>query len=163
SVVLGPGGAEVPVAELTDGEGPLAVFGVGAAAAVRRTDTFPHVADVMVNSMYDPATGTVHAFEEQVGSHGGLGGEQSRPFLLWPRALTDPLDIVAAETAAGAPPPPGGGLVGAEAVHRVLTRWLQEASGPQVPVRAEGFGGAGLADEPFPGDAQAREAPGETA
>ncbi|SCE62547.1 hypothetical protein, partial [Streptomyces sp. OspMP-M43] len=60
-------------------------------------------------------------------------------------------------------PPPGGGLVGAEAVHRVLTRWLQEASGPQVPVRAEGFGGAGLADEPFPGDAQAREAPGETA
>ncbi|MGW7096908.1 alkaline phosphatase family protein [Streptomyces sp. NPDC054874] len=163
SVVLGPGGAEVPVAELTDGEGPLAVFGVGAAAAVRRTDTFPHVADVMVNSMYDPATGAVHAFEEQIGSHGGLGGEQSRPFLLWPRALTDPLDIVAAETAEGAPAPPGGGLVGAEAVHRVLTRWLQESSGPQVPVRAEGFGGAGLADEPFPGDAPVPEAPGTTA
>lgn len=132
----------MPVADLTDGEGPLAVFGVGAASAVRRTDTFPHVADVMVNSSYDPATGTVHAFEEQIGSHGGLGGEQSRPFLLWPRGLTDPLDIVAAETAEGAPVPPGGGLVGAEAVHRVLTRWLQESSGPQVPVRAEGFGGA---------------------
>ncbi|WDG27688.1 phage holin family protein [Streptomyces sp. CA-278952] len=165
SVVLGPGGAEVPVAELTDGEGPLAVFGVGAAAAVRRTDTFPHVADVMVNSMYDPATGTVHAFEEQIGSHGGLGGEQARPFLLWPRVLTDPLDIVAAETAEGAPAPPGGGLVGAEAVHRVLTRWLQETSGPQIPVRAEGFGGTGPADEPFPGDAPAPvpEAPGTTA
>lgn len=163
SVVLGPGGAEVPVADLADGEGPLAVFGVGAASAVRRTDTFPHVADVMVNSSYDPATGTVHAFEEQIGSHGGLGGEQSRPFLLWPRGLTDPLDIVAAETAEGAPVPPGGGLVGAEAVHRVLTRWLQESSGPQVPVRAEGFGGTGLADEPFPGDAPVPEAPGTTA
>ncbi|MEU2145361.1 MULTISPECIES: phage holin family protein [Streptomyces albovinaceus subgroup] len=155
SVVLGRGGARVPVAELTDGEGPLAGFDTGAADAVRRTDTFPHVADVMVNSMYDPGTGTVHAFEEQIGSHGGLGGEQSRPFLLWPRGLTDPLDIVAAETAEGAPPPPGGGLVGAETVHRVLTRWLQESSGPQVPVRAEGFAGAGLADEPFPADTPA--------
>ncbi|MFF0569523.1 phage holin family protein [Streptomyces sp. NPDC004041] len=166
SVVLGAGGARVPVAELTDGEGPLAAFGIGAADAVRRTDTFPHVADVMVNSMYDPATDTVHAFEEQIGSHGGLGGEQSRPFLLWPRGLTDPLDIVAAETAEGAPAPPGGGLVGAEAVHRVLTRWLQESSGPQVPVRAEGFAGADLADEPFPADTPAlgesAEAPGET-
>ncbi|GAB2920948.1 phage holin family protein [Streptomyces sundarbansensis] len=166
SVVLGAGGARVPVAELTDGEGPLAAFGIGAADAVRRTDTFPHVADVMVNSMYDPATDTVHAFEEQIGSHGGLGGEQSRPFLLWPRGLTDPLDIVAAETAEGAPAPPGGGLVGAEAVHRVLTRWLQESSGPQVPVRAEGFAGADLADEPFPADTPApgesAEVPGET-
>ncbi|MDT0551346.1 hypothetical protein RND15_53220, partial [Streptomyces sp. DSM 41529] len=139
------------VAELTDGEGPIAVFGTGAAAAVRRTDTFPHVADIMVNSMYDPESGTVHAFEEQIGSHGGLGGEQSRPFLLWPRGMTDPLDIVAAETAEGAPPPPGGGLVGAEAVHRVLNRWLLEFSGPQVPVRTEGFTGAARADEPLPG------------
>ncbi|MFE1329433.1 phage holin family protein [Streptomyces microflavus] len=152
SVVLGPGGTEVPVAELADGAGPLAVFGTGAAAAVRRTDTFPHVADVMVNSMYDPETGTVHAFEEQIGSHGGLGGEQAHPFLLWPRGMTDPLDIVAAETAEGAPPPPGGGLVGAEAVHRVLNRWLLEFSGPQVPVRTEGFTGAARVDEPFPGE-----------
>lgn len=52
--------------------------------------------------------------------------------------------------------------MGAEAVHRVLTRWLQESSGPQVPVRAESFGGAGLADEPFPGDAAVPEAPGTT-
>ncbi|WP_124271023.1 alkaline phosphatase family protein [Streptomyces sp. ADI96-02] len=160
SVVMGPGGTEVPVAELADGEGPLADFGPGAAAAVRRTDTFPHVADVMINSMYDPETGTVHAFEEQIGSHGGLGGEQSRAFLLWPRGMADPLDIVAAETAEGAPPPPGGGLVGAEAVHRVLTCWLLEHSGPQVPVRPQGFGGVARADEPFPGQAQRGGDPG---
>nr|WP_185297386.1 phage holin family protein [Streptomyces finlayi] len=123
SVVLGSG-FEVPLSELADGEGPLAAFGPGAADAVRRTDTFPHVADVMVNSMYEPDTGNVHAFEEQIGSHGGLGGEQSRPFLLWPAGMTGPLDAAGAKET----------LVGAEAVHRVLACWLREASGPQVPL-----------------------------
>ncbi|MFG2429704.1 alkaline phosphatase family protein [Streptomyces sp. NPDC048590] len=148
SVVLGRGGAEIPVAELTDGEGPLAPFGDGAADAVRRTDGFPHVADVMVNSMYDPETGRVHAFEEQIGSHGGLGGEQSRPFLLWPRTLTDPLDVLAAQAPHASGP---AGPVGAEAVHRVLAHWLRELSGPQVPLSQEGLTGAGPADAPFPG------------
>lgn len=120
SVVLGRDGAEVPVAELAD-DGPLAVFGPGAADAVRRTDGFPHVADIMVNSMYDPARGTVHAFEEQIGSHGGLGGEQGRPFLL------SPVDL-------SAPVPDGGELVGAEQLHQVLRRWLRECAGPQVPL-----------------------------
>ncbi|NEA52130.1 hypothetical protein, partial [Streptomyces sp. SID10815] len=64
--------------------GPLAVFGPGAADAVRRTHSFPHTADIMVNSSHDPADGEVLAFEEQIGSHGGLGGAQSRPFLLSP-------------------------------------------------------------------------------
>ncbi|MFE2054076.1 MULTISPECIES: alkaline phosphatase family protein [unclassified Streptomyces] len=155
SVVLGGGGAEIPVAELTDGEGPMAVFGAGAADAVRRTDGFPHVADVMVNSMYDPGTGRVHAFEEQIGSHGGLGGEQSRPFLLWPRTLTDPLDAMAADAPPGASVEgPAGvaqaGPVGAEAVHRVLARWLRELSGPQVPLGQAGSTGPARADEPFP-------------
>lgn len=155
SVVLGPGGAEIPLAELRDGEGPMAVFGPGAADAVRRTDGFPHVADVMVNSMHDPETGRVHAFEEQIGSHGGLGGEQSRPFLLWPRTLTDPLDAMAADlppgtSEAGPAGIPQAGPVGAEAVHRVLARWLRELSGPQVPLQQEGFTGAVRVDEPFP-------------
>ncbi|MDV9199985.1 phage holin family protein, partial [Streptomyces sp. Wh19] len=133
SVVLGRGGVEIPVSELVDGEGPLAPFGPGAAAAVRRTDTFPHVADIMVNSMYDGATGCVHAFEEQIGSHGGLGGEQSRPFLLWPSALS-------------APVAPDTELVGAEQVHGVLRRWLRECSGPQIPMPPPGA--AGVTDEP---------------
>lgn len=120
SVVLGRNGAEVPVAELAD-EGPLAVFGRGAADAVRRTDGFPHVADIMVNSMYDPETGTVHAFEEQIGSHGGMGGEQGHPFLLSPVDLSAPVED-------------GAELVGAEQVHRVLRRWLWECAGPQVPL-----------------------------
>ncbi|MFI5975592.1 phage holin family protein [Streptomyces sp. NPDC051452] len=120
-VVLGAHGAAVPLAELADDVGPLAHFGPGAADAVRRTHSFPHTADIMVNSAHDPADGEVLAFEEQIGSHGGLGGAQARPFLL------SPLDL-------SAPVAPGERLTGAEQVHRVLRRWLAELNGPEVPL-----------------------------
>ena len=48
------------------------------------------------------------AFEELVGSHGGMGGSQSFPFLLHPAELELPSEE----------------LVGAEAIHRQLRRWL---------------------------------------
>ncbi|MCT9140309.1 alkaline phosphatase family protein, partial [Streptomyces violarus] len=122
-VVLGANGAEIPLAGLDDDPGPLAAFGPGAADAVRRTHSFPHTADIMVNSFHDPADGEVLAFEDQIGSHGGLGGAQGRPFLLSPLVLT-------------APVADGAELVGAEHVHRVLSRWLRESNGPQVPLEA---------------------------
>ncbi|MEV8531945.1 phage holin family protein [Streptomyces sp. NPDC051211] len=115
-VVLGPGGASARLAVPGEAEELLAGFGPGAAEAVRRTDSFPHVADIMVNSAYDPETGEVHAFEEQIGSHGGLGGEQGHPFLMWPTVLSQPEPD----------------LVGAEQVHRVLRRWLREDSRPRA-------------------------------
>ncbi len=130
-VVLGAHGAEIPVDELDeldekDAEpGPLADFGPGAASAVRRTHSFPHTADIMVNSWYDPAEGEVLAFEEQIGSHGGLGGAQGRPFLMSPLGLSAAVEE-------------GEELVGAEHIHRVLRRWLRECNGPQVPLEAPG-------------------------
>ncbi|WP_409234279.1 alkaline phosphatase family protein [Streptomyces sp. PA5.6] len=124
ALVLGARGAEVYLDEEPADLGPLADFGPGAAEAVRRTDGFPHVADIMVNSWYDPDDGEVLAFEEQIGSHGGLGGAQSRPFLLSPLVLGDPVAD-------------GEELVGAEQVHRVLRGWLGEGSGPEVPVSAD--------------------------
>ncbi|MFD9392416.1 phage holin family protein [Streptomyces sp. NPDC060000] len=120
-VVLGPFGAEIPLAELDRRPGPLAAFGPGAADAVRRTHAFPHTADIMVNSFHDPADGEVLAFEEQIGSHGGLGGAQGRPFLLSPLGLSAPVED-------------DEELVGAEHVHRVLRRWLRESNGPQIPL-----------------------------
>ncbi|MEV6479538.1 phage holin family protein [Streptomyces sp. NPDC051576] len=120
-LVLGAHGFQVPVAELDDKQGPLADFGPGVADAVRRTHSFPHTADIMVNSWYDPAEGEVLAFEEQIGSHGGLGGCQGKPFLLSPYAFSTPVGE-------------GEDLVGAEHVHRVLRRWLGESNGPQVPL-----------------------------
>ncbi|MGW3938571.1 alkaline phosphatase family protein [Streptomyces phaeochromogenes] len=120
-LVLGANGAEIPLDELDENPGPLADFGPGAADAVRRTHTFPHTADIMVNSWYDPQEGEVLAFEEQIGSHGGLGGAQGRPFLMSPLTFSAPVED-------------GEELVGAEQVHHVLRRWLRECDGPQVPV-----------------------------
>ncbi|QIP73730.1 phage holin family protein [Streptomyces sp. VN1] len=122
-VVLGARGAEVPLDRLDEDPGPLAPFGPGAADAVRRTHSFPHTADIMVNSFHDPDDGEVLAFEEQIGSHGGLGGAQARAFLLSPTVLS-------------APAAQGEEIVGAEQVHRVLRHWLRESNGPQVPVDA---------------------------
>ncbi|MGW4338090.1 alkaline phosphatase family protein [Rhodococcus koreensis] len=107
SVVLGPHGqVDVTTGEVT-GRNPLALMGPDALAKVRRTDTFDNVADIMVGGAYWPDTDEVAAFEEQVGSHGGMGGPQSTPFLVYPADLP-------------APPDP---LHGAEAVHHVLVGW----------------------------------------
>ncbi|MFJ8542621.1 phage holin family protein [Streptomyces sp. NPDC093586] len=133
-VVLGARGAEIPLDRLDEDPGPLAPYGSGAADAVRRTHSFPHTADIMVNSFHDPADGEVLAFEEQIGSHGGLGGAQSRAFLLSPVVLS-------------APDGEGAGIVGAEHVHRILRRWLRESNGPQVPL--DDSRPQGRADAPF--------------
>ena len=122
-VVLAAHGAEVPVDLLADETGPLTGFGPGAADAIRRTHSFPHTADIMVNSWYDPDEGEVLAFEEQIGSHGGLGGAQTRPFLLSPVALSAPVEA-------------GAELAGAERLHGLFRRWLRECDGPQVPLSA---------------------------
>ena len=58
----------------------------------------------MINSFYDPVTEEGCAFEELISFHGGLGGPQTRPFILHPAHL----------------PVPGEPLVGAEAVNRLL-------------------------------------------
>ncbi|MFD9007206.1 phage holin family protein [Streptomyces sp. NPDC059582] len=123
-LVLGARGAEIPLDRLDEDPGPLAAFGPGAADAVRRTHSFPHTADIMVNSFHEPADGEVLAFEEQIGSHGGLGGAQGTPFLMFPLAFSTPVEH-------------GAQLVGAEHLHQVLRRWLCELDGPQVPLETE--------------------------
>jgi len=91
-----------------EGEDPLALYGPNAARHLKRTDSFEHVADIMVNAAYDPASDEVPAFEELVGSHGGMGGTQSYPFVLFPHEWA----------------PPDEPIVGAEEMHRLMRRWL---------------------------------------
>jgi len=124
SVVLGPAGELELATGVVHGDDPLAPFGAAARTQVSRTDAYPHCADLMVNSLWEPATGEVAAFEELVGSHGGLGGDQTHPFLLYPADL----------------PAPAEHLLGAEEVHGQLRRWLAhlgheafaEVPGPRV-------------------------------
>jgi uncharacterized membrane protein YvlD (DUF360 family) len=108
AVVLGARGEHRLDTGHLEGEDPLAPFGPNAAAHVRRTDGFAHCPDLLVNAAFSPETEEVAAFEELVGSHGGMGGSQSLPFVLFPAELSFPDEPV----------------VGAERLHHVLREWL---------------------------------------
>lgn len=83
-VVLGKNGKYFLKTDKIEGENPLALFGENAPMHVKRSHGFDNVADIMVNSTYDPVLNEVHAFEELLGSHGALGGDQIYPFVLFP-------------------------------------------------------------------------------
>ena len=59
-------------------------FGKNTIRKLKRTDEFAHVPDILVNSAYDIDNDEVYAFEELIGSHGGAGGNQQYPFILYP-------------------------------------------------------------------------------
>ena len=82
-----------------DGENPLEGFGDNIVRHLKRTSSFEHTPDILVNSFYDEKADEVCAFEELVGSHGGAGGDQSKPFILYPSSwnVSDD-DIIGAES-----------------------------------------------------------------
>ena len=57
--------------ETVEGDDPLAPFSPNAPRHLLRTDGFPHVADIMVGSFYDPELEEGCAFEELISFHGG--------------------------------------------------------------------------------------------
>jgi uncharacterized membrane protein YvlD (DUF360 family) len=112
-IVIGARGSRRLADGQVIGEDPLAGFSPNAGQHLRRTDGFPHVADIMVNSFYDPVTEEGCAFEELISFHGGMGGPQTEPFILHPGKLAVPDEP----------------LIGAEAVHRLLRAWRAELNG----------------------------------
>jgi uncharacterized membrane protein YvlD (DUF360 family) len=115
ALAIGAAGQRRLSDDTIEGEDPLAHFGATAADHLRRHDAFPHCPDILVNCMYDPSTDEVAPFEEFMGSHGGLGGPQTRPFAVVPTEWSEP-------------PAP---IVGVEAMHEALRGWLGEVgSGP---------------------------------
>jgi len=107
-VALGSAGCH----RLRDGEvhgvDPLVPYGRYARADLLRHQESAHVGDLVLISSVDPVTEEVAAFEELVGSHGGLGGWQTEAVLVhparWPVLRPD--------------------LDGPDAVHRQLVEWL---------------------------------------
>ena len=80
------------------GENPLEDFGDNIAQHLKRNSSFRHTPDILVNSFYDSENDEVCAFEELVGSHGGAGGSQSQPFILYPSDWDVPdEDIIGSE------------------------------------------------------------------
>jgi hypothetical protein len=116
AVVLGRRGAHYLAEARIEGEDPLAGFSANAAQHLRRSDGFTHVADIIVNSFYDPELEQACAFEELISFHGGLGGPQTRAFLLHPAELR-------------APERP---IVGAAAVNELLTGWRGQLQGAHL-------------------------------
>jgi uncharacterized membrane protein YvlD (DUF360 family) len=110
ALVLGADGVHELDTGKIEGSDPLAPFGPNAATHVKRTDGFAHCADIMLNSTFWAETGEVAAFEELVGSHGGMGGTQSHPFALVPEGWYVPEEPV----------------VGAATLHGVMRRWLAD-------------------------------------
>jgi uncharacterized membrane protein YvlD (DUF360 family) len=120
-VVLGRAGAHYLEDGRVEGMDPLVHFSPHAPEHLRRTDGFEHVADIMVGSFYDPALDTGCAFEELICFHGGIGGPQTRPFILHPAELDAPAEPI----------------VGAATVHEILAGWRRQLNGAPLSVEPE--------------------------
>jgi hypothetical protein len=136
-VVLGTAGSHRLADGTVEGVDPLQPYGPHARADLLRHQETAHVGDLVLVSAVDPVTEEVAAFEELVGSHGGLGGWQTEAMLVhpadWPITQRD--------------------LDGPDAIHRQLVEWLamlglrtQDPAADELaaleagePIRFEGF------------------------
>ncbi|MHB8959711.1 MAG: alkaline phosphatase family protein [Candidatus Limnocylindrales bacterium] len=108
-VALARDGRRVLASGLLDGTDPLLPFGPGAGDDIRRLEAFTTSGDLILLGAVDAVTGEVTGLEELIGSHGGLGGWQTDPFILVPAGL----ELTE------------GPLVGAPSVYRQLVAWQQ--------------------------------------
>jgi hypothetical protein len=128
-VALGANGMQRLRDGHVDGVDPLAVFPPNARRHLLRTDGFEHAPDILVNSFYDATLEEGCAFEELISFHGGLGGPQTRPFILHPARL----------------PAPEEPIVGAAEVHALLMSWrgqLQREPSPSQSARVPAAAGS---------------------
>lgn len=107
NMVVGKEGINFLDQGVVEGSDPLRHFSQNAAAHLKRESGFFNCPDIIVSTVYDPQTEELCSFENQVGHHGGIGGGQSFPFILYPAGLP----------AISAP------VIGAANVYRVLRGW----------------------------------------
>ena len=112
-MVIGAEGIYYLNTDRIEGKNPLENFGENAAMHLKRHNKFKNMPDILVNSFYDPKTEEICAFEELIGSHGGLGGSQTRPFILYPSNWENP-----------------GVLVGAKSIYDFLKKEIDELKNP---------------------------------
>ena len=128
AVVLGPNGEHYLDENRVQGEDPLAAFLTERAEASQAHRRVPARRRHHGRQLLRPKLDEGCAFEELISFHGGIGGPQTRPFVLAPVTL----------------PPPEQPIVGAEQVHALLTGWRRHLNGDSA-FRA-GLGRAGRLD-----------------
>jgi uncharacterized membrane protein YvlD (DUF360 family) len=123
AVVFGPKGTRFLDQDKVEGEDPTTLFGPHTIMSLKREDAMTHAPDLLLLSQYDPELGEVAAFEELIGSHGGLGGPQTEPFILHPAEWTLDEEVP----------------LGAPAIYRNIRRWLDSIG---IPLGKQPAGGA---------------------
>ena len=112
-LAMGSDGTRFLADDRVEGRDPLVDFPQTAAQHLRRSGAFEHAPDLYVNSFYDPDLDEGCAFEELISFHGGMGGLQTRPFILAPVEFTLPDQKI----------------VGAAHVHELLQGWRYRLQG----------------------------------
>jgi hypothetical protein len=128
AVVFGPRGVRYLDEDRVEGEDPTELFGPHTIMSLKREDAMTHAPDLLLLSQYDPEMGEVAAFEELIGSHGGMGGFQNQPFILHPTEWSLDEDVP----------------LGAPAIYRNIRAWLESigiplgkpTTAPTEPARA---------------------------
>lgn len=95
------------------GVDPLEPYGPLAAISMANIMAPANAGDLVVVSTYDPVTAEASSFEPQLGSHGGIGGAQTEPFVLYPSDLEPSGQPVM--------------LVGVDSLRSTIDRWLANA------------------------------------
>jgi len=114
AMAIGDDGIRFLDEDRVEGNDPTAQYGPYAIPSLRRLDGFSNVGDIAAISLFDPETEEVAAFEELIGSHGGLGGWQTHGVLLYPSEWTIDEEPI----------------LGAPAVYTQLRRWIERAGTP---------------------------------
>jgi uncharacterized membrane protein YvlD (DUF360 family) len=117
-VVMGTGGFRILATGKVQGTDPLEGFSPHTALFLLRQSSYPNVGDIVVNSLVDEK-GHVAAFEELIGCHGGAGGLQTQPLLLYPATWADQ----------------DPEIVGSENVHAFISEHLDAADAGTPPVK----------------------------
>jgi len=114
-LVVGPQGRLDLAAAHREDPDPLGAYGPRAAENLLHLDGLSNVGDLILLGAVDRVSDEVTGFEELIGSHGGLGGWQTEPFILCPASLELAQDP----------------LLGAPAVYGQLLAWRTQLQAEQ--------------------------------
>jgi hypothetical protein len=110
-LAIGKGGVYYLETGRVEGQDPIARFGPHAARHLLREAKFVNVPDIVLIGEVNEQTGEVPAFEDKLGNHGGLGGWQREPFVMFPSEFTPEVEEI----------------VGAGHLHDLLKQWMAES------------------------------------